>query len=202
MKNTELYPKLIKLCDYIYYGDASILEMSFIEKYKDNGWVTLNKNKGGSLGCSNLLYTKEKCGEIIKGCVYRSDLYVKYGRVISLCKVNNWFVDEIEKLIRKKRSNGYWTKERCREESICYYNIKDFINKRSSAYRSSLKNGWLEELTSHMYTSKKGKGYWTKERCREESNKYKKRYSFQKGSRGAYKASYKGKWLDEFFTKQ
>jgi len=199
IKNRHLLPILVKLSDYINYAEASVLEGTFVNKYKENGWIILNKNITGSLGASNLIYTKEKCKEIIDTCVYLSDLYSTHGRVILICKENDWFLTEIDNLIKIKKSNNHWNKKNCSEISKSFCDIKDFIEKESSAYRSALKNGWLEEITSHMYISKKGKGYWTKEKCKEEAAKYIGKFAFQKGSNGAYKSAYKNKWLNEFF---
>lgn len=38
--------------------------------------------------------------------------------------------------------------------------------------------------------------YWTLERCKNESLKYKTKFKFMKGSRGAYEACYKNKWFN------
>jgi predicted GIY-YIG superfamily endonuclease len=53
-----------QLTDYIDYSDASKLEGEYLNLYKKDGWKILNKSKTGSLGASNLIYTKEKCKEI------------------------------------------------------------------------------------------------------------------------------------------
>jgi len=43
----------------------------------------------------------------------------------------------------------------------------------------------------------KPNNYWTKERCHEESLKYKTRSEFYRNSISAYSRSYRSKWLDE-----
>lgn len=40
-------------------------------------------------------------------------------------------------------------------------------------------------------------GYWTKERCQEEAQKYSHKRQFRKGCNGAYSAAWKHGWLDE-----
>lgn len=45
--------------------------------------------------------------------------------------------------------------------------------------------------------SKKGRNYWTKEKCYEESLKFNRRGEFQKKSKVAYQVALKNKWLDE-----
>jgi predicted GIY-YIG superfamily endonuclease len=60
-KNTSVYkyilktkniPKLIELTDYIYVDEAIKLEKYYIEMYSNNGYILLNKNKGGTIGYS------------------------------------------------------------------------------------------------------------------------------------------------------
>jgi len=42
---------------------------------------------------------------------------------------------------------------------------------------------------------------WTYKTCKEEASKYSSRHEFCKGSKGAYLAAWKNKWLDEFYGK-
>ena len=91
--------------------------------------------------------------------------------------------------------NRFWTKEKCIEEAKKYNNKKDFYTNSISSYRSSLKNNWLDEICSHMIELRKPKGYWTKEKCQEESLKYKTRTEFQKNSSRAYHICKKNGWL-------
>ena len=44
-------------------------------------------------------------------------------------------------------------------------------------------------------------GFNDKEKCRNESLKYKTRTSLQKGSKSAYNNAWKNGWLDEFYPK-
>jgi len=202
IKSTGLIPNLVKLTDYVDYREAIKLEKYYAEKYKNDGWFLLNVAKTGSLGVSNLIYTKDKCEEVIKNCIYLSDLYKNHSRVIQICKNNGWFINEIESLIKHNRGYKYWNKENCTEIALQFSNLKDFYKNYRQVYNSSKRNGWLEEITSHMSKNERkiGKIYWTKDKCYEESKKYSKRYLFQIGSRGAYKAAYRNNWLDEFFN--
>jgi hypothetical protein len=43
-----------------------------------------------------------------------------------------------------------WTKEKCLEESLKYSRKVDFQRNSGSAYQTSYKNGWLEEICNHM----------------------------------------------------
>ena len=199
IKKSGLIPILKQLTDYIIYDKASIEEGIILEKYRQNGWFILNKYKPGSLGASNMFYTFEKCKEILNSVKLLSEVYLKYPGLLIQCKKNNWFKDKISNLGRKKKANKYWTKERCLEVALKYTTLKDFCRKDRTIYNVAMKKGFLEEITKHLIITKKGKGYWTKDKCFEESKKYKNKYLFSKGSRGAHKAAYSNGWLNEFF---
>ena len=93
-----------------------------------------------------------------------------------------------------KKPNGYWTKERCREESLKYNSITDF--KKVSAYSISVNKGWLDYVCSHMFLHKP-RNYWTYERCIEEALKYNNKNDLFKNSKGVVTASKKNGWYDE-----
>ena len=52
----------------------------------------------------------------------------------------DWF-DEI------KKPNGYWTRERCEEESRKYQSKKEFVKGCSAAHHAAVVNGWLDDFT-------------------------------------------------------
>jgi hypothetical protein len=96
------------------------------------------------------------------------------------------------------KKSGYWTKEKCKEYALKCKTKIEFIKKFPSAYGSARKNKWLNDICGHMLSLRKPNGYWTKEKCYEESLKYKCKSKFQK-SQHAYKKSIKNKWIDEFY---
>jgi len=100
-------------------------------------------------------------------------------------------------MITSQKPYGYWTKERCQEESLKYIYKIDFINNSGVVYNIVLKNNWIDELCSHMIEIKKPKGYWTYEKCKEESLKYTNKTDFFKNANSAYNTSIKNNWLDE-----
>lgn len=54
----------------------------------------------------------------------------------------------------------------------------------------------------NVIMKQKPSGYWTYERCYEEAKKYSTRQSFSRNASGAYHASKKNGWLDEFFPQK
>ena len=50
----------------------------------------------------------------------------------------------------KVKPAGYWTKEKCYNESIKYKYRSDFQKGCISAYTISVRNKWLDEICQHM----------------------------------------------------
>ena len=66
--------------------------------------------------------------------------------------------------------------------------------------RSCQRGKWLNEICSHMKGEAQVKlpaNYWTKEKCFEESLKYKTRSDFQRESGSAHAACVRHKWMSE-----
>lgn len=100
---------------------------------------------------------------------------------------------DVENGKRKRK----WSSESCRSEAIKYKSKIEFQKKNAGAYIYARRHGlldkfkWLEEL-------KKPNGYWTRERCVEESRKYHSKKEFVKGCPAAHSAAVKNGWLEEF----
>jgi hypothetical protein len=95
---------------------------------------------------------------------------------------------------------GYWTnKANCITAALQYKTRSEFKKHVNGAYRSALRNCWLDEVCAHMSPShRKQPGFWdNKENCRVEAMKYTIRFEFQKQSGGAYEAAKRNGWMDE-----
>ena len=93
--------------------------------------------------------------------------------------------------------DGYWSKSRCHEEALKYSHRIDFQKGSCSAYSAAQIHGWLDEICTHMIAPHNPKGFWTKERCATEAQKYNTRTAFKLGSPGAQLSAYRNGWLDE-----
>jgi predicted GIY-YIG superfamily endonuclease len=49
-----------------------------------------------------------------------------------------------------KKKNNYWTKDLCLFESLKFENRTDFHKKACGAYKSALRNNWLDDICGHM----------------------------------------------------
>lgn len=97
-----------------------------------------------------------------------------------------------------KKPNGYWTRETILEEAKKYSSLNEFTRKANGAYCAASKLGILDEIREILPFHFQASGYWTYERCFSESKKYKTKIEFHDGSSGAYVASVRNGWIDDF----
>ena len=94
-------------------------------------------------------------------------------------------------------SLGAWSKEAVAADACKYSLLKDWINCGNAAYQIACKNGWVDEVTSHMARSQKPKGYWTKERVFDDAKLYKSKMEWFRSSQSAWATAQRNGWLDE-----
>lgn len=96
----------------------------------------------------------------------------------------------------KKRT--FWNKEKSQKEASKYKNKKAFSLQSQGAYRFALKNGFLEEICSHM--EKKTYPDYTYEECKKESEKYETKTEFRKNAQYLHDYSQRKGWLKDFIN--
>ena len=142
-------------------------------------------------------WTKEKCQE--EALKYQTKNEFKLGSCSAYgAAYRNGWLDEICSHMEEfTKPRGYWTKENCHQEALKYQTRREFYLGSGSAYSSAIKNGWIDEICSHMEEVKKPRRYWTKENCHKEALKYQTRSEFYLGSGSAYSAAKINSWLDD-----
>ena len=171
-----------------------------LKEYINDGWNILNRTKTGNLGGSNYSnITYQECVECALKCESRTEFLEKYRRHYSLSSKMGWLNEICSHMELKRKPPGYWNdKERCHKEALNYNSRSKFQKECSSVYISAHRNGWLDEICSHMSETIKPSGYWNyKERCHKEAFKYESRTEFHKGSGSAYESARINGWLDE-----
>jgi len=126
-------------------------------------------------------------------------------KTIDEYKENGWKILNIAKAGGLGGSKKYWTYSRCKNETQKYKLMSDFYKNMRQSFRTILKkNGWWDELTSHIIEDRKIKkpiGYWQiKENCKNEAIKYSKKSQFENANGSAYNAACKNGWINEFFN--
>jgi predicted GIY-YIG superfamily endonuclease len=177
--------------------DASQLEINTIKKYKDAGWKLLNKAKGGGLGGMRAYWSYEKCKEAALKINKLSDYKKTLKHVTVIIKKNGWEDELTSHMIKDIRLPGYWTYEKCVEESLKYIRKSDFLKYSPLVAKAARSHGWYEEITKHMSMTRSYWTYWTYERCKEEALKYKTKTEFNVKAPGAVMSARKNGWHDE-----
>lgn len=114
------------------------------------------------------------------------------------CAVKHSLLDKCTWFNESKKPNGYWTYERCREESKKFKYRGDYRTESYGSYKVAIKNGWIDDFTWLQKQKPNTRRVWTEEKCREEALKYKSSSEFRKGNKSAYKASIRYKWLKDY----
>lgn len=83
-------------------------------------------------------------------------------------------------MIRKKKPQGFWTKERCFKEAKKYKTRNEFKKMSRSAYSKAHAEGWINHICSHMKSQKRNFSSWTKKELGAIAKKYSYRSEFRK----------------------
>jgi len=114
---------------------------------------------------------------------------------------NNLLKVVFPKTLNELLLEKYNDKEECRKEALKYNYKKDFTVNSRPFYRSAVKNGWIDEICSHMIkpirTPKPSK--WTYELIIEKSSECRNRSEFEIKYSGGYKVAKKYGILNELF---
>jgi len=131
IKKTKLLPKFKLLTkEKIDEKIAAKLETMFIKTYRKNGWVILNKTKGGQLGGNNRKWDDKKIKkEALKYQTKKEFKEKASGAYQAALRYN--LIDEVcSHMFNKKKPPFYWTEEKLIEETK-KYNRKSELKKHS-----------------------------------------------------------------------
>lgn len=134
--------------------EAAKLECDLIEHYKSLGFNVLNKAKGGGLGGSIKIWTLERVKEEALKYNSRNEFKINSPSAYIIANRNKWLNDVCYHMTGGRKLNGYWTLERVKEEALKYRTKKEFEKGSISAYNIAHKNGWIEDICSHMVSGR------------------------------------------------
>lgn len=147
IKKIGLNPICIPLTDLLDVEDAIVEEKNYIEKYKNDGYLILNKSKAGAIGGSNSIkWTFENCKKEALKYESRNEFCVNSGGAYQASIKHSWLDEVCKHMKLKHKPKGYWTYEKCKESSILCKNKEEFYKKFGGAFSISKKNGWLNYL--------------------------------------------------------
>lgn len=134
-------------------NDAKLLEIETIKKYKENGWLLLNKNKGGGSGKTNTKWSIDLAKLEALKYQTRLEFQKKSHTCYKFCLKNKIMDFVCSHMIRNNKKNittNKWNKEKCLNEAKKYKTKKEFYTNSENAYRYSLRNKFLNEICLHM----------------------------------------------------
>ena len=153
----------------------------------------------------------DKCYQTALTCKTKTEFIKKHNRAYVVARNNDWLKHYTWFNIRRTAHNKKWTHDTVISEAKKYKTKKDFSLNARGAYKVALQNKWLNECTwfdvTGVLLSKSKVNYWadkktwTYERCKELASEVKGRFALRRKSPGAYQASLRNGWLDEFFPK-
>jgi hypothetical protein len=126
-----------------------------------------------------------------------TDFQRNFSGAYKACEKNRWLDEARAYFPIKKRPDGYWTIERCRELWTSCGSIIEFSSKYGSAYNAVLKNGWKELMWNDFSHLRKPEGYWTLDNCREAWMCCESMDEFRKRFSTAYVKVSENGWLSE-----
>lgn len=143
-----------------------------------------------------LVWTKEKCKEEALKYISRNEFRLNSNAAYRHSCSNRWLSEITTHMKIRERNYMYWTKNVCHTAALTCNSRSIFLSKYGIAYDISRKNGWLDDICSHMVRTNGHSIDMTIEDCKNQALQYKTRTEFLKYSQTAYHISRKNKWLD------
>jgi hypothetical protein len=94
--------------------------------------------------------TKSICLKEALKYKYKGDFKKHSSGAYNSALRNKWLDVVCSHMVELHKPINYWILDKCVEEALKYKNKTNFKNNSSGAYRSSLRNGWLDEICFHM----------------------------------------------------
>ena len=189
--------KTIILDDKFSNEDVGIKENELILEYEKNGWMMINKAKGGSLGSAPVKWRyrtiKDEAKKYNKRTEFQRGSPGAYNAAQHMGILNDIYT-HMERVITPRY---YWTEEKIINEAKKYQTKSDFHKRASGAYEAANRLNIMEKVCSHMTRKIKPHGYWTIERIKAEAKKHNSRRQFQQKSPTAYSKASKLRVLDD-----
>ena len=190
-------PNPIVLHNGLKVAEGQTREREEINRYQKEGWILLNKAKGGSIGALVQRLSKEQCIEVAKKYKYLKDFEREHHREYNTL-LRYGCLDECTWLKRTQVKCGTWNDyETCRAEALKYKSRYEFSSSNSGAYQAAVRNNWLDRW-DWLPARVDADTYWNYDRCKAEAIKYTSIKDFAKNARQACKYARKNGWLAEW----
>lgn len=198
-ENNIPIPEMKILEDNLTIKEGSENEGIWVELYKEDGWIILNKVKTGGIGgLAKGKYTKKSCYDIAVSYTTLKSFMEEQWSAYRAALKHNWLKDYTWLERKHFQSVKEWTYEMCSEDSKRFKSRGEYAEKSKSSYNKARKEGWIENFI-WLYPTRHPKGYWQNyDNCYNEAKKYKRISDFQKESGSAYNVARKNGWLKDY----
>lgn len=186
-------PKPKILTDYMEQEEASLQEGVWLKKYKDEGWVILNRIKTGSLGGQEFLdYDISKIEESMQGCNKLDDWTKAHSAYRAYIRENNldYLLDKHFPDRMRQIYNNY---EECHKAYSACKSVRQVHDKYPGALAAAKRHGWHKELSNLCRATNVR---WTRDALSELISKYKTLKEFKRHNNGAYQMILRRGWED------
>ena len=151
----------------------------------------------------------DKCYKAASVCRTKTEFIQQFNRAYVVAKQNDWLKSFTWFNTKRAAHNKKWYHDSVIEEAKKYKTKTDFARDSHGAYKVAVKNKWLNECTwfndtralliNSLQKSWAKRKKWTYDVCKRVSVEAKGRLDMRKKYAGAYHASLKNGWLDDFF---
>ena len=207
---------LEEVCSHMEVRGSLLKRLVYVYEYPNKSayiGLTCNENKRNSQHSKLdetspvFKYNKESGLIPIKKIISEGYIYVGCAQQLEVetlekYKLNGW------KILNKSKAGGLggniikWDKKACTEVALKCTTKKEFIKLYGSAYQSACKNGWLNDICKHMIILQKPNGYWDYNKCKDAAKYCGSKTELRSKYSGAYTASLKNEWLNEFIPQK
>lgn len=160
---------------------------------KRNGWIV---NYTWFSVLWNPKWNYDTCYKEAQKYKSRSEFKKACPQGYTAARSNKW-LDDYFWFMPLCKQNGYWTIERCKETALLYSNVTSFQKEQPGAYNAAKKNGWLKDY-DWFVSPQRPHGYWSRENCYKEAQKYTTSVDFKKNCSAAYNKAYRNGWLADY----
>jgi hypothetical protein len=163
-----------------------------------NGWIEeCTAHMEIKLLTPKTYWSLENCIEEAKKYETRTEWNKKSYTSYKIARKNNWMNICTIHMVELQKPDGFWTLERCLEESKKYKTVSEWKNNDKRSYQAAMTGKFLDKCTSHMEVLRLPRNYWTKEKCIDIAKNYNGRFEWQKNNFSSYNTARINGWLDE-----
>jgi len=196
INEVNMFPEFKILTPILKEEDSIISEAMWMEKYRDMGYVLLNKNGAGSLGGTRKpKYPYRYFIKMKEGCKTREEYIEKISKSAKTIAIQNgWWEELISDMTKSRIMYNEWTFELVKEKLLECKGKSELQKKYFGAFHWLNKNGVMNEFFTPRIS-------WSYELIKEKAAECRNRTEFAKKYPGGHGSAIRLGYIDEFFPK-